>query len=92
MSINMLRNDGSVDQMVFADLDSPSLYTKEEANRRSHWILSHFERTFKTESAFYLAFCRLDLNDIAFLKAYWQLERDWAVFKRLCKMHKIKFA
>ena len=92
MITNMLRDDGSVDQMVLPDLDSPSLYTKEEANRRAHWILSHFEKSYKTESAFYLTFCRLDLNDIAFLKAYWQLEADWAVFKRLCRLHKIKVA
>lgn len=92
MSIKMLRADGSVDQLVLPDLDSPSLYTKEDANRRAHWILSNFDETHKTESAFYLAFCRLDLNDIAFLKAYWQLEADWAVFKRLCMMHKIKIA
>jgi len=92
MTTNMLRNDGSVDQMVFADLDSPSLYTKEEANRRAHWILSHFEKTHKTESAFYLTFCRIDRNDIAFMKAFWNLECDWAVFRRLCFIHKIKVA
>lgn len=88
----MLRNDGSVDQLVLPDLDSPSLYTKEDANRRAHWILSHFEKTHKTESAFYLTFCRLNINDIAFLKAYWKLEDDWAVFRKLCTMYKIKVA
>jgi len=88
----MLRDDGSVDQMVFPDLDSPSLYTEYEATKRARWILSHFERTHKTESAFYLTFCRLDINDIAFIKAFWKLECDWAVFRRLCNLHKIKIA
>jgi len=92
MSTNMLHNDGSVDQMVLPDLDSPSLYSKLEACARVRWILSHFERTHKTESAFYLTFCRLDQNDIAFLKAYWQLETDWAVFRKLCMLHKVKVA
>ena len=92
MSTKMLRDDGSLDQMVLPDLDSPSLYTKEEAQKRAIWILDHFERTFKTESAFYLTFCRLDRNDIAFLKAFWNLADDWAVFKRLCRLHKIKEA
>lgn len=92
MSVKMLKDNGAVDQMALPDLDSPSLYTKEDANRRVHWILSHFEKSHKTESAFYLTFCRLDLNDIAFMKAYWQLERDWAVFRRLCMLHKIKIA
>jgi hypothetical protein len=88
----MLKDDGSVDQMVFLDLDSPSLYTKEEANKRAIWILDHFTESHKTESAFYLTFCRLDINDIAYLKAYWQLEDEWAVFRRICSMHKIKVA
>ena len=92
MSLKMLKDDGAVDQMVLPDLDSPSLYSKGEATIRARWILSQFEKSFKTESSFYLTFCRLDLNDIAFLKAYWQLERDWSVFKRLCKMFKIKVA
>ena len=92
MSVNMLREDGSVDQMVLPDLDSPSLYTKEEANKRAKCILSHFDESHKTESAFYLTFCRLDRNDIAYLKAFWQLEDDWAVFRRLCSLHKIKVA
>ena len=92
MSVKMLKDDGAIDQMVLPDLDSPSLYSPTEASKRAQWILSHFKRSHKTESAFYLTFCRLDLNDIAFLKAYWQLERDWAVFKRLCKLHKIKVA
>ena len=92
MNTNMLRDDDSVDQMVLPDLDSPSLYTKVEATRRTHWILSHFERSHKTESAFYLTFCRLNLNDIAFLKAYWNLEKDWSVFRKLCMLHRIKVA
>lgn len=92
MSVKMLRDDGSVDQMVLPDLDSPCLYTKEDANKRAKWILSHFDDTHKTESAFYLTFCRLDLNDIAYLKAFWQLERDFEVFKRLCRLYKIKVA
>ena len=92
MSIKMLKDDGSVDQMVLPDLDSPSLYNKSEASARVRWILSHFDETHKTESAFYLTFCRLDRNDIAYLKAYWQLENDWAVFRKLCSMYKIKVA
>jgi len=92
MSVNMLRSDGSLDQLVLPDLDSPSLYTKEEANRRVHWILAHFKESHKTESAFYLTFCRLERNDIAFLKAYWSLENDWDVFRNLCRMYKIKVA
>ena len=88
----MLRDDGSVDQLVFPDLDSPSLYTKEDAHKRIIWILDHFKNSHKTESAFYLTFCRLDRNDIAYLKAYWQLEDEWAVFRRICSMHKIKCA
>jgi hypothetical protein len=88
----MLKDDGSVDQMVLPDLDSPSLYNSAEASKRARWILSHFDATHKTESAFYLTFCRLDLNDIAYLKAYWQLERDWAVFRKICKMYNVKEA
>ena len=88
----MLKDDGSIDQMVLPDLDSPKLYNQDEANKRQRWILSHFDKSHKTESAFYLEFCRLDRNDIAFLKAFWQLEDDWAVFRRLCKLHKIKVA
>jgi hypothetical protein len=88
----MLRDDGSVDQMVLPDLDSPRLYSPAEASKKAQWILSHFDDTHKTESAFYLTFCRLDRNDIAFLKAFWQLKDDWAVFRRLCSMHKIKEA
>jgi len=92
MSMKMLKDDGSLDQLVLPDLDSPSLYTKEESNRRVHWILDHFKKSHKTESAFYLTFCRLDRNDIAFLKACWSLENDWAVFRKLCIMYKIKIA
>jgi hypothetical protein len=92
MNTKMLREDGSVDQLVLPDLDSPSLYTKEDAIRRAQWILSHFDDTHKTESAFYLTFNRLDRNDIAFLMAYWKLEDDWSVFKRLSSMYKIKVA
>ena len=88
----MLKDDDSLDQLVLPDLDSPSLYNKDEANRRVHWILDHFKESHKTESAFYLTFCRLDRNDIAFLKAYWALENDWAVFRKLCTMYKIKVA
>jgi hypothetical protein len=92
MSVKMLRDDGSVDQMVLPDLDSPILYTKEEAQKRAFWILDHFKESHKTESSFYLTFCRLNRNDIAYLKAFWQLERDFEVFKRICKMNKIKCA
>ena len=92
MSIKMLRDDGSVDQLVLPDLDSPKLYTQLEANKRTRWILSHFDKSHKTESSFYLTFCRLDRNDIAYLKAFWRLEDDWAVFRRLCSMYKIKVA
>ena len=92
MSVKMLKDDGSVDQMVLPDLDSPKLYNSVEASKRQQWILSHFKNTHKTESAFYLTFCRLDRNDIAYLKAYWQLDDDWAVFRRLCMLHKIKVA
>jgi hypothetical protein len=92
MSIKMLHDDGSVDQMVFPDLDSPSLYTKGDAQRRAIWILDHFTEPHKTESAFYFTFCRLDLNDIAYLKAYWQLEDEWAIFRRICIIFKIKIA
>jgi hypothetical protein len=92
MNVKMLHDDGSVDQKVFPDLDSPSLYTKDEANKRAIWILDHFKESHKTESALCLTFCRLDRNDIAYLKAYWQLEDEWAVFKRICSMHKIKVA
>ena len=92
MSIKMLHEDGSVDQMIFPDLDSPSLYTKVEAQKRAVWILDHFKETHKTESAFYLTFCRLDRNDIAYLKAYWQLEDEWAIFRRICFLFKIKVA
>ena len=92
MSTKMLRDDGSVDQLVLPDLDSPSLYSTTEASRRARWILSHFDDTHKTESAFYLTFCRLNRNDIAYLKAFWQLEDEWAVFRRLCSTYKIKIA
>jgi len=92
MSIKMLKDDGSVDQLVLLDLDSPILYTKEDAEKRARWILSHFDNTHKTESAFYLTFCRLDHNDIAYLKAYWQLEDDWSVFRKLCTLYKVKEA
>lgn len=92
MSIKMLKDDGSVDQMVLPDLDSPNLYTKDDAQKRAKWILSHFDETHRTESAFYLTFFRLDRNDIAYLKAYWRLEREWEVFKKLCSMYKIKVA
>ena len=92
MNTKMLRDDGSVDQMVLPGLDSPSLYSTIEASKRVQWILSNFEKTHKTESSFYLTFCRLDRNDIAYLKAYWKLERDWAVFRKLCMLHKIKEA
>jgi len=92
MSLKMLKDDGSVDQLVLPDLDSPKLYSLDEANKRKRWILSQFEKSHKTESAFYLTFCRLDRNDIAYLKACWQLEEDWAVFKRICMLYKIKVA
>jgi len=92
MSIKVLKNDGSVNQLVLPDLDSPKLYSPVEANKRQQWILSHFEKTHKTESAFYLTFCRLDRNDIAYLKAYWQLDDDWAVFRKLCMLYKIRVA
>ena len=90
MITKMLRDDGSVDQLVLPDLDSPSLYTASEASKRTQWILSQFEETHKTESAFYLTFNRIDRNDIAFLKAYWKLNRDWEVFRKLCMLYKIK--
>ena len=77
---------------MFFHVDSPSLYTKDDAQRRAIWILDHFKESHKTESAFYLTFCRLDHNDIAYLKAYWQLEDEWAVFRKICLMHKIKVA
>jgi len=86
----MLKDDGSVDQMVLPDLDSPNLYNSTEASKRQQWILYHFDKTQKTESAFYLTFCRLDRNDIAYLKACWHLEYDWAVFTKLCMLYKIK--
>jgi len=92
MSIKLLKDDGSIDQMVLPDLDSPSLYTKDEAQKRAKWILSHFDKSHKTESAFYLTFNRIDRNDIAYLKALWNLEEDWAVFRRVCRLYKIKFA
>ena len=92
MSIKMLRDDGSVDQMVLPDLDSPKLYNQTEANNRTKWILSNFERTHKTESAFYLTFNRIDQNDIAFLKALWNLEDAWAVFRKLCSIYQIRCA
>jgi len=63
-----------------------------EASKRVQWILSHFKETHKTESSFYLTLNRLDRNDIAFLKAFWQLEDDWAIFRRLCMLYKIKVA
>ena len=92
MSLKMLKDDGSIDQLVLPDLDSPKLYNTLEASKRHQWILSHFAKTHKTESAFYLTFCRLDRNDIAYLKAYWHVESDWEVFKRLCRLYKIKIA
>jgi len=92
MSLKMLKDDGSIDQLVLPDLDSPKLYNTLEASKRQQWILSHFAKTHKTESAFYLTFCRLDLNDIAYLKASWQLKEDWALFKRICMLYKIKVA
>ena len=92
MSLKMLKDDGSVDQMVLPDLDSPKLYNKNESDIRARWILTNFEKTHKTESAFYLTFNRIDRNDIAFLKALWNLEYDWAVFRKLCSIYKIKCA
>ena len=92
MNIKMLKDDGSVDQMVLPDLDSPSLYNQTESEKRARWILSNFEETHKTESAFYLTFNRIDRNDIAFLKSLWKLENDWAVFCKLCMIYKIRCA
>lgn len=92
MSLKMLKDDGSVDQMVLPDLDSPSLYCPTEADKRVRWILDHFKKSHKTESAFYITFNRIDRNDIAYLKAYWKLENEWAVFRKLCMLYKVKEA
>jgi hypothetical protein len=69
-----------------------SLYTTIEASKRARWILSLFHKSHKTESSFYLTFCRLDRNDIEFLKSYWKLEDDLTVFIKLCSIYKIKTA
>jgi len=86
----MTREDPSVEGELGPRLAMTCL--PDAANKRQQWILSHFEKTHKTESAFYLTFCRLDRNDIAYLKAYWHLDDDWAVFRKLCMLYKIKVA
>jgi len=92
MSVKMLKEDGSLDQLVLPGLDSPMLYNQLEVQKRYSWILSHFNKTHKTESSFYLTFCRLDKNDISFLKELWNRESEWEVFRTICSMYKIRIA
>jgi hypothetical protein len=92
MKTDMLNPDGSINQLALPDMDGPNLYTKTDAERRALHIIGKFKDVHKTESAFYLAFCRLTLNDRAYLLAYWRLERLFDVFKRICKLYKVHAA
>jgi hypothetical protein len=92
MKTDMLNPDGSINQLALPDLDGPNLYSKTDAERRAVQILARFKDVHKTESAFYLAFCRLTLNDRAYMLAFWHMKRDFEVFRRLCMLNKIRAA
>jgi len=92
MTNTMLKEDGSVDQMVLDGLDCPSLYPKSEQPKRLRWILAKFEASHRTESAFYLTFCSLHRNDVSYLMGAFDLDRDWDVFRRLCRTYQVREA
>lgn len=92
MKTDMLNPDGSVNQLALPKLDGPNLYTKKDANRRALKILDQFKNKHKTESAFYLAFRRLHSNDIDFMASFWNLKRDFEVFKRICSIYNVRNA
>lgn len=92
MGIVTLKPDGSQDQLTFQGMDHPSLYSNCERARRIRGILSVFNETHRTESAFYLEFNKLPEADRTFLTAYWSLVDEWDTFLHLCRHFRIKVA
>lgn len=92
MKTGMLNADGTPNQLVIPDLDAPSLYTKTDAQRRAAAILRKFENVPRTESAFYLAFCRLPQADRVYMLSFWNARREFELFVRLCRLHGVRAA
>ncbi len=92
MTPNMLKPDGSPDQLVLDGLDCPGLYNVTEKTLRRRSLLERFETSPKTESAFYIAFNTLSCNDVCFLMSVFRVEDDWELFRSLCREYKVREA
>lgn len=92
MSPRMLKADGRPDQFVLDGLDCPQFYNQQERATRRRNLLVRFADAAKTETAFYLAFNTLAVNDVAFLMSDLGIESDWALFRKLCRTHNVKVA
>ena len=70
------------DQMKFeTQIEQPQF----ERHRRSWATLKWFQKTPKTEDAFYLRFHELPDEDVTFLKSFYHITEDWDLFKMICK-------
>jgi len=56
-----------------------------ERHRRSWATLKWFENTPKNEEDFYLRFRELPDEDVTFLKSFYNISEDWALFEMICK-------
>jgi hypothetical protein len=59
---------------------------------RAHEILKFFEDVPKTESAFYLRFQSMNIEDIEFLKSFYKETEQWRVFCKICSFFNVKVA
>ena len=91
MSITTVNPDIDADQAVF-DFYDPDARGPIKAAATAGAILKKFDGVLKTESATYLAFCRLSQREVTFLIAYWAMKDDWEAFKRVCYIQRIKVA
>ncbi|UCC96310.1 MAG: hypothetical protein JSW66_10735 [Phycisphaerales bacterium] len=59
---------------------------------RQEWYraLKHFEKTPRTEAAFYIRFQTLSPVDKKVLLAFYELEDDWKLFRKICRYYAVK--
>lgn len=57
---------------------------------RVYEILNFFHDVQKTECAFYLRFQLMNLEDIEFLKSFYNVTEQWKVFEKICLFFNIK--
>ena len=55
-------------------------------------ILIGYQDIPKTESEFYLRFQTMDLEDIEYLKHYFNVDEQWKVFEKICIFFNVKVA